>query len=95
MRLKTRKYSSEVMSKEMRDLLRKHTRYDQEVYDFARNISGRAADPFLYETYGEFMASEGWPSAAALLACLAFGCLCCRRCYARAHVSCMGAARSG
>jgi len=79
-RMRTRKYAAQVTSPEDWKLLRESTRYDQEVYDYARTLTGRPVDPF-YTDYAEFARREG-PSMLAhlgFLLCLCFGCcrLCC------------------
>lgn len=57
-RMRTRKYAAQVTSDDDWRLLREHTRYDQEVYDFARELTGRPTNPF-YNNYGEFLLYEG------------------------------------
>lgn len=74
--VKDAKYKSAVMDEQVLDALRSFTTYDQEVYDYARDLAGRPRDPF-YANYREYFLYEGlgiymslmFCSCAILLAC--------------------------
>lgn len=81
-RMRVRKYAAQVTSDLDWELLREHTRYDQELYDFARTLKGRPLNPF-YNNYGEFLLYEGPSMLAAVVPFFILLCLACRCCCGR------------
>merc|ERR1712194_808406 len=70
---------AQVSSRTDWDLLREHTRYDQEIYDFARELTGRPINPF-YADYNEFLMKEGPLMLVEGLCAILLCCGCCSVC---------------
>jgi len=57
-RMRTRKFAAKVTRPEDWELIRRWTRHDQEVYNYALQLAGKGPNR-LYDSYAEYFASEG------------------------------------